>query len=49
MIWRLFDAGLVLLGAGLAVAGVAQINRPAAWIVAGLILVALGLMKTRRT
>ena len=49
MIWRLLDAGLVLLGGGLAVAGVAQLSRPAAWILAGLVLAALGLLKPRRS
>ena len=49
MPWRLLDAGLLLLGGGCVVIGVAQIFPPAAWIVAGAACIALGTLPTRRT
>jgi hypothetical protein len=49
MIWRILDAALLVLGAGAIVGGVAQWSRPAGWIVAGAVLVALGLLPTRPT
>lgn len=49
MIWRLLDAALLFLGAGAVVVGVAQVHPPAAWIVGGLALIALGTLPTRRS
>lgn len=44
MIWRLLDAGLLLAGLACVTIGVAQVYRPAAWIVAGLAMVALAIV-----
>lgn len=47
-VYSLLDAGLVLLGAAGVIVGVAQLSRPAAWIVGGAMCLALGLIPTRR-
>ena len=46
-LWPLLDLLLACLGATAIVVGVAQVSRPAAWIIGGLTLVALGLMPPR--
>jgi hypothetical protein len=48
-VFRLLDAAMLLVGSGAVVAGVAQVSPPAAWIVGGLALVALGVFPTRRS
>lgn len=45
---QILDAALLLAGAGLVVAGVAHWSPPAAQILGGLVLVALGLLPMRR-
>ena len=49
MIWRLLDAGLLLLGAGCVVVGVAQVHPAGAWIVGGLSIIALAVVPGRPT
>jgi uncharacterized membrane-anchored protein len=47
-LWLLLDAAAIFLGIVAIVAGVAQVSRPAAWIIAGLASLAIGLWPPRR-
>jgi hypothetical protein len=46
--WRLLDGALLLCGIGAVTVGVALVFPPAAWMVAGMALIGLGLMSIRR-
>ncbi len=47
-LWALLDVVAMVLGAVAIVVGVGQVSRPAAWIIAGLALIAGGLLPPRR-